>query len=62
MLAPLLALSASVIWGVADFQAALRARFVGPLVVAAFAQLVGTLVLLVPVVLMFWRGLAAVGR
>ena len=53
MLAPLLALSASVIWGVADFQAALRARFVGPLVVAAFAQIAGTMVLLVP--MLFFR-------
>lgn len=53
MLAPLLALGASVIWGVADFQAALRARYVGPLVVAVFAQIAGTAVLLVP--MLFFR-------
>lgn len=48
MLAPLLALSASVIWGVADFQAAVRARNVGPLVVAAVAQITGTVLLILP--------------
>jgi drug/metabolite transporter (DMT)-like permease len=48
MLAPLLALSASVIWGVADFQAAVRARNVGPLVVAAVAQITGTALLILP--------------
>ena len=48
MLAPLLALGASVIWGVADFQAAVRARNVGPLVVAAVAQITGTALLILP--------------
>jgi len=41
-----IALGASLIWGVADFQGAVRARHVGPLVVACFAQIVGTALLL----------------
>lgn len=51
MLVPLLALSASVIWGVADFQAAVRARNLGPLVVATVAQITGTALLILPLLL-----------
>ena len=47
MLAAAIALGASLIWGVADFQGAVRARHVGPLVVAAFAQIAGTVLLIV---------------
>ncbi len=50
MLSIAFALSASLIWGVADFQAAVRARFVGPLVVATFAQIAGTALLVVALV------------
>ncbi len=42
-----LALGAAAVWGVADFMAAVRARHYGPLLVAAFAQLTGTALLLV---------------
>lgn len=40
------ALGAAAIWGVSDFLAAVRARHYGPLLVAAFAQLTGTVLLL----------------
>lgn len=42
-----LALGAAAIWGVSDFLAAVRARHYGPLLVAAFAQLTGTVLLVV---------------
>lgn len=45
MLPAAIALGASLIWGVADFQGAIRARHVGPLVVACFAQIAGTALL-----------------
>jgi len=47
-----LSLGASVLWGVADFQAAVRARQVGPLAVAVIVQVTGTVVLLVPLVVL----------
>ncbi len=50
MLPAAIALGASLIWGVADFQGAIRARHVGPLVVAAFAQIAGTALLVVALV------------
>jgi len=53
VLPAVIALGASLLWGVADFQAAVRARNVGPLAVAAIAQLTGTAVLLIP--LLFFR-------
>jgi len=40
-----LALSASLVWGVADFGAALRARTLSPIAVAAIAQLFGAVLL-----------------
>ncbi len=52
MIAIALALSASLIWGVADFMAAIRARNIGPLVVALFAQTVGTVFLVVLLVVL----------
>lgn len=51
MLPAAIALGAAGIWGVADFMAAVRARNYGPLLVAAFAQLSGTAVLIVVVAL-----------
>lgn len=50
MLAAAIALGASLIWGVADFQGAVRARHVGPLIVAAFAQTTGSILLVVALV------------
>jgi drug/metabolite transporter (DMT)-like permease len=50
VLAAAIALGASLLWGVADFQGAIRARHVGPLVVAAFAQTAGTALLVVALV------------
>jgi drug/metabolite transporter (DMT)-like permease len=40
-----LALSASLVWGVADFAAAVRARTLSPIAVAAIAQLFGAVLL-----------------
>jgi drug/metabolite transporter (DMT)-like permease len=42
-----LALTASVVWGVADFGAAVRARTVSPIAVAAIVQLAGAALLVV---------------
>ena len=44
----LFALSAAVAWGSADYLGALRTRTYGPLLVAAFAQLIGSVVFAIP--------------
>ncbi len=52
MIAIAFALSASLLWGVADFMGAVRARNIGPLAVALFAQTIGTVFLVALLVIL----------
>jgi drug/metabolite transporter (DMT)-like permease len=48
MVMAVFALASAAAWGTADFMGALRTRTYGPLLVAAFAQLTGAIVLVIP--------------